>query len=288
MATERTYIDVTSAPFASSRFGLRSVAYDFDPADSHWRNGVEFQPHSCEAANTTRDSCLTAITTKSPTASGMPVFGADPFTVYAWVACSVPGTTRSEYERRTTVALERGENRAVEDVFWAGVINGETVHPHLAHDAVVTDSGGVVIQTAASPVTTGSAVSPVAAIGRLEGSLAECYGGEGVIHVPATAVAFLADRGLIEKDGDILRTAYGNRVAVYASNNRQGPNGVAATGTDYWFYATGAVTIMQTGVFMTPFAESIDRSKNSVVQIAERTYVIKWDCCHLAAQVALT
>lgn len=286
MPSGRQYIDVSGYSFASSRYGLLSVADVSTPGDTRWQNGVEFQPIACDTALVTRNSCLTDITTKVPTVTGSPAFGADPFTVYSWVGCSLVGTPRAEYERRTTEALARGEGRGVEDVFWTGNANGESVLPHLAENTTTVEDG-VVLQTAASPVTTGSAVDVVTAVGLLEGELAQCYGGEGVLHVPATAVAHLADRGQLIQDGDMLRTWYGNRVAVYASNNRQGPTGVNPAAGQYWFYATGPVTVLRSNVFLTPFAESIDRSKNNVVQIAERTYIIKWDCCHLAAQVAL-
>jgi hypothetical protein len=34
-------------------------------------------------------------------------------------------------------------------------------------------------------------------------------------------------------------------------------------------------------------ADFVGRAKNDTVYVAERTYVLDWDCCHLAAQVSL-
>lgn len=286
MAAGRQYIDVTGEPFAPSRYGLLTVANELDIADSHWQLGVEFQPLACAPASVTRDSCSTAVLGKVPNITGAPAFGAEPFTPYAWVLCGPVGIPRAEYERRATLALERGEGRAVENVFWSGLVNGEPVYPHLASNVEV-ESDGAVIQTAATPVVTG-AVDPVEALGLLEGELAECYGGEGVIHVPARAVAHLAAWSQLVTDGDTLRTFYGNKVAVYASNGRQGPDGTEPVDPNHaWFYATGAVSYLRSGIMMTPYEESLNRATNTLAQIAERTYLIKWDCCHLAAQVEL-
>jgi hypothetical protein len=33
--------------------------------------------------------------------------------------------------------------------------------------------------------------------------------------------------------------------------------------------------------------EALDRARNDVVLVAERTYVIGWDCCHFAVPVRL-
>lgn len=275
MASGRQYIDVTGEPFASSRFGLLSVANELDIADPHWQQGIMFQPLDCGAANVITGSCTSDPTSKVPTVTGVPTLEADAFTAYAWVLCGPAGILRSEYERRATLALERGEGRAVESAFWTGTVGDVTIEPHLA------SSDATVVVTGSSNV--------VRAMGFLEGELASCYGGEGVIHVPAQAVPHLADRGQIVQDGSVLRTALGTLVAVYSSNNRQGPTGSdPASLDDAWFYATGAVSYARSGILMTPFEESIDRSKNSIAQIAERTYLIKWDCCHLAAQVTLS
>jgi hypothetical protein len=52
-------------------------------------------------------------------------------------------------------------------------------------------------------------------------------------------------------------------------------------------YATGAVFYFRGDVMVNPRAESLDRSVNTVKMIAERTYVLGWDCCHFAVQTSL-
>lgn len=283
-------------PFAPARYGLLTVVDQPIDPDPHWQAGIEFQPDPCGPASATIMNCpVVTIPAKSPTATGLGVVGAEPFTVYAEVPCSPigQGNDIEDLRSRAVNALTRGEARTVETVFWTGTvpsITGTPVMPHLAEDTAVFEAlTGTRLQTAATVVTTGAAVDVVEAIGLLEGALAVCYGGEGVIHVPATAVAALAAYSLLVKDGDRLRTFYGNRVAVYSSDDREGPTGANPAAGQGWFYATGAITLRRTGIndALASKSSAFDRSNNTAVYIAERTYVIGWDCCHLAAQVSL-
>jgi hypothetical protein len=256
--------------------------------DPHWQAGVEYQPDVCDPAGVTTDGCpLGTIITKAPNVTGMQARGSDPFTVYADIQCSPVGSI-DEYQARTDAALTNGEARAVESVFWTGTAGAETIRPHLAEDTAVFDSRGILMQTAATVVTTGADI--VEAMGLLEGELAECYGGVGVIHVPFTALAHLAANTLVVREGDQLRTTLGGTlVAAYSSNNRQGPTGADPAAGQAWLYGTGAITVRRGQIVHTSaLAEALDRSENTMVYIAERTYVISVDCdCHLAAQASL-
>lgn len=280
---------VAAAPFAPHRFGLLSVVDQPPVSDVHWRGGVEMQPNPCDEAGTTLDGCpTTSAAPKEATSDGFPPNGANPFTVFAQIPCSPVGIW-PELQARTVSALRNGEGRAVERVLWTGSVSvsgAGTVNPHLAEDTAIIDGSGVCIQTAATVVVTG-APGTVRAVGLLECALAECYGGEGVLHVPAAAVAHLADHNQLIRDGDRLRTWMGNRVAVYSSNNREGPTGVAPADGSWWFYATGAISLRRSEIEeASTVTEAFDRGNNTSLYIAERTYVINWDCCcHLAVQV---
>lgn len=281
---------VSAPPFAPARYGLWSVVDQPIDSDPHWQAGVDYQPNPCGAANATTDNCPSGSDiVKTPTADGLDTVGAQPFTVYAWIDCSATGFVE-DAELRGMAALTNGEARAIEAAFWTGssIAGPDTVFPHLAADAAVVETGlsQTVIQTAATVVT--GTYDVVEGLGRLEGALSACYGGEGVIHVPSSAVAHLATNGLIMKDGERLRTFYGNRVAVYSPDPRVGPDGTTPA-SNGWFYATGAITGRRSDPKIVPnnIAGALNRSKNSMVQLVERTYVIGWDCCHLAVQVSL-
>jgi hypothetical protein len=280
---------VAAPPFAPHRFGLFSVVDQPATPDAHWRAGVESQPNPCDEAGSTVDDCPSGVSpTKAATADGFDTLGAQPFTVFAMIPCSPVGMW-PELEARTVSALTNGEGRAVERVLWTGAptVTG-TVYPHLANNTEVVE-GGVLLNPAATVAITGTPAI-VRAVGALEGALGECYGGEGVIHVPMAAVAHLAGEGLLVRDGDRLRTWAGNRVAVYASGNREGPTGVAPADPDvYWLYATGAISMRRTGIeSASRLADALDRSNNTASYIAERTYVLNWDCCLVAVQTDLS
>lgn len=282
---------VAPAPYIPAPYGLLATADVVLPdSDPHWANGIVFQPNPCDPARGVLDNCYrdTAQVSKSPTVTGIAQFGAEPFTVYAALECAPVGNW-SEFEARAVSALTNGEARAVESVFWTGVAENGTVSPHLAANAAATDpfQPSVTTQIAASPQTTGGPVDPVEALGLLEGGLGACYGGEGVIHVPSSAVAHLSGNNLLWKDGARLRTWAGHRVAVYAPNPLVGPTGSVTAGSA-WFYATGAVSYRRGPIKpVGELADGMNRAENTLTQIAERTYVISWDCCLLAAQVKL-
>jgi hypothetical protein len=260
-----------------------------DTADPHWQGGVDYIPDSCAEAGTTLDGCPSGDTvTKAPTVTGIGDMGAQPFTVFSWIRCSPVGFSQAEVEARARNGLTRGEARAVERIFWTGTtsIGAQDVLPHLAENTAVTEAG-IQLQTAAT-IITGTTVDVVEGMGMLEGELALCYGGEGVIHVPRSLLAALAGQGLVRQDGMRLRTMGGMNVAAYSSNNRQGPDGTNPAGGTTWIYGTGAVDMRRSDIeFTGSYAQSIDRSENSLVLVAERTYVIGWDCCHLAVRVSL-
>lgn len=259
--------------------------------DLHWANGVIHQPDACEPARSTLNPCPTPSgLTKAPSSTGIPAIGADPFTVYSFVDCGPIGANPREYDDRARSALEQGEERAVESVFWTGTVSttgSPLISPHLAEDAQVLGPQGEISQLAASPVTTGAAVDVVEALGALEGALASCYGGVGVIHVPRTAIAHMSSKGMIVRAGDHLETVAGNLVAAGSGYPGTSPAGTAPPGGQAWFYATGAISLRRGPIQITDFEESVNKTENQLVLIAERTYVITWDCCLLAAQVRL-
>jgi hypothetical protein len=289
---------VESGPtFIPLRYGLLSAATLITDPDPHWQQGTVAQLDPCGIPMAvTGGPCSATGITKSPSVTGLGASAAEPFSIYAWVNCAPVGhgDELQDLRARTEQLLTNGEGRAVESVFWTGnTANGppESIHPHLAADAALfSDAMGaqtVELQSAASVVTTGSPVSVVEGLALLEGALAECYGGEGVIHIPAAAVAHLSSMGVISRQGSQLRTLMGNVVAVYSSGNRQGPDGTEPATGQAWMYATGAVWIRRSpikGLGQRP-ADFVGRADNSTVYVVERTYVVDWSCCHLAAQV---
>lgn len=262
-------------------YGLMSVANVIDETDPHWLNGLLIEPDACDEAHTVQQPC-DGSANKTPTSTGIPTKGAEPFAVYSWIDCSPIGHWE-DYAARTVTALENGEARAVEREFWTGA-NG--TNPNLAANAAVTDASGTVLQSAAVALNA-AAVDIVEAVALLEGALASCYPGIGVIHAPRRALAFMSSKGLLDvgrgQVGPQLRTDGGTLLAFGGGYPGTGKAGVAPSAGDSWLFATGAVTVRRDKIARTDRVESLNRQKNSLVMLAERTYAVIWDCsCHFA------
>lgn len=269
-------------------YGLLSVSQTPVDTDEHWQLGVRYEPDACTPDEITFEVCPVTGSPEVKVATGSwSTRAANPVTVYAHLTCNPVGNW-DDYEARLTRAFNSGEARAIEREFWTGE-NG--LLPHLAEDTGVDGSGpfdsSVVLQTAAT-VITGGPVDITEAVGLLEEALASCYGHEGVLHVPPVTVAHLASKTLVEKDGPRLRSPMGHLVAAGAGYTGSSPAGAAPVGGVYWLYATGAIAVRRSALNVTSSKQAaLDRSRNSMVYVAERTYVIGWDCCHFAVPVRL-
>lgn len=286
---------VTSGPaFAPLRYGLLSTAQEIPATGAAWRRGTRWVPDPCGELESLAVACVSGVANDlAPTLTGVGSVAADGFAVYSWIDCGPAGMSLDEVLALGTRHLTRHEGRAVEQVVWTGDTATGVVYPHLASDTEVLDvaqgASQSVRQLAAEEVTT-AAVDVVEAVGELEGYLGSCYGGEGVLHVPSGGVARLAEHNLVSRDGGMLRTVQGHRVAVYAGDYRTGPDGSAAPAGDAWFYATGAVGYRRSDVqsFGETGGEIVGREKNDVLYLVGRFYQVVWDCCLGAAQVDLS
>jgi hypothetical protein len=288
MVAARQLVDAPS--FATLPYGLWDAVQKPD-APSHWQAGITFEER-CAVADTTYDECITVTGDGEPpppdpkaATFGQRFRGAQPFTIFAEFDCSPVGLT--DAATVASDALSRVENRQVEESFWTGVAGGQTVVlPHLAADTEITDSDGIVLQTAASVVVTGSDV--VIGLGLLEDALGDCYGGPGVIHIPRSALpTFVAWNLALPGPGGGLFTPSGHRIVVSDGYAGTAPDGSAPPAGSTWIYATGAVFGYRSDVRFFRTRESFDRTENTMKMIAERTYVIAYECCLLAALVTL-
>lgn len=286
---------VNGPDFVALPNGLWDAAQHPGDDNPHWRQGVTWTDW-CGGANTTYvDTCGVAVTGNGgqippapalgPTAHGMDR-GATAFTVYAGFDCSLIGLPP---ENQAEQALARSEAYQVGHAFWTGQAGGQTtVWPHLSANTVLDDPQGIRLQTAASPILTGGDDAAVA-VGLLDSRLASDYGGQGVVHVPLTALATLKARSLVHHD-DTTGACYtpgGHLVVAAAGYDGSGPTGAAPAAGTAWIYATGALFAYRSDVFVQDFPETFDRAKNTVRKLASRTYLIGFECVHLAALVTL-
>lgn len=272
---------------------------------AHWQQGVTWIER-CGGAGTAYDECLAVTGTGgTPAAQGALASnvtqtnrGATAFTVQAEFDCSPVG--QDYVQDKAEEALSKMEAYWVTRAFWTGTAGytgtppgtaQTTVWPHLAANATLDDPQGIRLQTAASPVITGSSGQddPAVMLGRLEAQLASCYGGQGVIHIPYSALPTFTSRMLIlpETPNGPLRTLAGNLVVPGVGYTGSSPAGAAPAEGFSWIYATGAVFGFRSDVYAREFPGTFDRAENTVRHMASRTYLFGFECCHIAALVAL-
>lgn len=297
MAGFRQIVDGPS--FSALPFGLWDAVQKPTADGTHWQNGITWVDQ-CATGGTVMDECIAVTGTGGTPAAQSTLVGnvvqtnrgATSFTVYAEFDCSPVGLTNAETV--ASDALAKVEQYQVERAFWtgtagkSGAVPTTTVFPHLAANTTLSDSAGILLQPAASPVLTGTSLDVVDGLGRLEAALDDCYHGSGFIHVSREAADTLFAWNLLVPEGDALYTKTGHRVVIGAGYTGSGPDGSASTAGTSWIYATGAMFGYQGAVQMQqPFPDSFDRTKNTVHMIAQRTYVLGFECCLLAVQITL-
>lgn len=308
MAGARQIVDGPS--FTPLPYGLWSAVEHPTPAGPHWQNGVTWSEW-CGGGGTTYDPCLAVTGTGGAPAGGGPGTqrplsgnitqtnrGATAFTVYAEFDCSAVGSV-GDAEQVALNALDRVEQWQVGTAFWTGTAGATaggtpttTVFPHLAANTPFTEaSSGIVMQPAASVVATGSGDDAAITMGQLEGALADCYHGQGLIHVAFEALATLKAFKLVHPDPNDPNALYspaGHRIVVDSGYPGTGPDGAAAPAGTSWIYGTGAMFGYRGSVMIPPqLYQSFDRTENTVRMIAQRTYLLGWDCCLFAARMNL-
>lgn len=250
---------VQAPPRTPTPFGLFSVAQPQPLSSDHAAAGVWWQSDTCDAGllSITDDPCLSGDEVEALVPDDracLVVTEAAPFTVYAWDEASM--IDRLDDESPALDRLHAGEQITVEAWLW---------------DQLTAD------------VTPGAATDLGEAVARLEAVARQSYGAVPVLHVPTYAAALLVAEWLPDdNDGPVLRTPLGTPVVV---GTGYGPT-ITTTA------APATVTLFVTGPVVVRRGEAVahntpgDLAVNDTQQIAERTYVVGWDC--LAAGITVT
>lgn len=292
MARGRFALGSGFLPFTAPQFDLLSTATPINPPNDRWKMGITWEP-LCPEASGTYDPCAAVVdnagaaeTAPTPPAKSATtewqVRGATPFTAYSRIDCSPVG----QWDQLSDVnkqALIRSESRFVETAFWSGVVAGQTVvFPHLASDSEVSD-GEDLMQPAAT-VVTATPQEIVIGLGMLEDAMRDCYPGVATIHMPIRLASIAADHDLISPRAGGMFTTIGSKVVI-GDYPGTGPDGSSTEGVT-WMYATGEVFFARDNEPKGFTAvESFDRDVNTVEMLAERTYLLGWDCCLLAIPI---
>lgn len=264
---------VTSAQRQPLLYGLFSVVTPRTGAD-RWESGVQTEPETCEPV----DGLGPLNCDPEATQVGLPknldpnlndTDASVPFTLYGHFACSPLGYTPATAQDLAETHLTTREEAGAEAAFWTGNL-GNT--PALESTETVTLGGG-------------TAVSAAEGIALLEEHLATEYGSTGIIHSPRGFAVHLVKRSVVERNGGRLQTVLGTPVVAGAGYPGSSPDGVAAPDGQSWVYATPAMFAYRSEV-MTSTAtpgDLLDRGRNVLYAIAERTYLLGTGPCPIAA-----
>lgn len=266
MAVVAPPVFVSAPALNAPRYGLLSVAELTASADPHWVNGVEFQHNPLPGAASSANDCAAQEPKTVP--EGMPVVDGAPIIVWAGFECKHVGVTATEIEQYARTKLAISEGPFIEREMWA---NATTPLMELT-----------------TPTPAGTTALPLLdAVGALEGWLWDNYGGTGVLHVGRDWAPYLFDAKQVEITSGRVTTKLGTSVS-FGSYPGTGPDGTPAAGGQSWIVATGQVQARRDDVRVHTAQSAgayFDTTTNTVLGLAERTYVLTWDAVRAAVLV---
>lgn len=227
-------------------YGLFSVAEPRLTTDEHWRLGIRWQSQACAETKVTTGVCIDSEVEPLTPDDYCSVTEYEPFTVYAYNNDAVPGYTLEEHRANAIQRLINTEQRSAESQVWANMGTAPTS------------------TTALAGYTAGEV------LGYLEQVLAETYGGQGVIHMNRQTASFLWE--YLFPQGGRLVTRLGTPVVAGAGYEQV----TAPPSNDFTLYATGPLVIYRGDIDTRE--NSVDRAINEVSIVAQRDYVVGWDC----------
>lgn len=246
------------------RYGLFNAAV-MTPLDTRGIGaGYQWTSDHCGVGAVPYDQTCEVSPTKS-FEEGTDTFGTDPFWVVARKRCGTVGRTAAETLTAARQQLLTDEQRVAEDVFWDG--NGLSVGP-----PALTLAGA----TTVVPTAPGAG----AAIAALEAAFYAVHGYIGTIHVNTRAYAAVDYAGIVDRgSGGQLVTTLDSVWAFGAGYGITGPADVAPAAGFVWAFMTPQVTIWRSEIMqMAPATQTLDRTLNQWDTVAERVYLIGYDC----------
>lgn len=258
----------------AQRYGLFNVLNGPLELDIHARGGgYAYTTELCELPYGYDQACPTPANVTADT-QGLTTIVATPFLVQTTLTCGAIGHTGQELTTMAFNRLRAGEQAAVENIFSQG-LNGQS--PSLANN-----NPNVTTLSAAASINEG--------IGKLEAWLYARYGPAGILHVPIYAAEYVfSDYHIMRDTGGVMRTPMGTAVSFGNYANLL-PNGTAVAAGHAAFFITGQMTAWRASdndVFISPWQNSVNKTTNQVTMIAEREYVLAYDCFAAGIDVTL-
>lgn len=264
---------LVDGPRTRQRYGIFATA-EIEPLPPHaLLGGVQWITGNCGDAVGYDVRCGVDLASKTFTnESSFAV--ATPFVVYAGRLCGTVGFTEAESQRLVLDKLLANEQRIVEQAF---------------SDQLFGESPGLANATPnATTVATAAGVNFVESIGRLEAAFYNEYGYAGTIHMPFRSGEHAAGQNILYADSEfplpgndrVWKTAAGSTVSIGAYTGNS-PAGVVPAAGHQWIYMTPPVKIWQqpeSQLKPSPIEGSLNRSTNQETWLAERGYVMGYEC----------
>lgn len=269
-------------PSMPLRYGLLQAAVGPLDLPVHARNGgLRYVTSLCDDGFGYEIECIADQNSKTTEfALGTTTVTGLPFIIAATVTCGTVGYT---YDEQVAFVMER--LRGVEQ----GVLENIFSTSSLGQGPGLVTADGITTVTGAGDTLTD-------VLGELErarycgftGNVTR-YGPPGYLHVAIPVFNRLKELHLIEFDGTRWRTAIGTVVSTgcYANND---PSGAAPADGVFWLYLTGQTVVWRTPdneVQVAPVEGSLNRATNQMLMLAEREYVVTYECGGFAKAVTL-
>lgn len=278
------YVENPVNPFPL-RYGLFQAALGpFDLPEHARGGGLQYITGNCGEGFGYDMACLPDLADKSAawTENGTTTVLGAPFVVFATLQCGSAGLSPDELRDLTMDRLRSVEQAVVEEVFSTST---------FGQSPGLTAADGIITVTGAGD-TVGNVLSELerARYCGFTGNTAQ-YGQPAVLHVAIPVFNALKSEHLIDFDGTRWRTPMGTVVSsgCYANND---PAGVAPADGVFWMYITGQTAIWRSSDQFVreniPGPEgTLDRTTNQYMMIAEREYVVTYECGGFAKAVTL-
>ena len=255
------------APLPAPRqYDLVSAATLIDPTSDRWLGGAWTGGDAPGPAHT-RDPCSTGTERVKIGPGDIVTQMHGRFVVYLSGFCTAShiGPDPSFFTDRLKLVFQVYEGAAVERMLATGDGHLGALGSYLGDPNMEVLGGG--------------AVSPLRALELLENRIAALGG--GMIHATPAVVTAWMSAYTLEPKGSVLRTiASGTPVANGAGYIGAVPDGQGAPASDQeWAFASGPIQIYRSNEIQTigdNYAQTLDRSNNDVLFIAERPYLFNW------------
>lgn len=247
------------------RYGLFDVATSMgDTGERVIASGLQFVAEDCGLQVVPYDPTCAAPHAEKVFTPGTPIVDAKPYWLLASYQCGTVGTTAADVRRRVLARYNAGVQHAVENVVWTG-------GGLAGQEPALTTAGATVVV----PTAPGAG----AAISALEEAFYDAHGYVGTIHVNQRATGALKYSGMLDRrEAGIWRTPLGSNVSLGAGYGITGPAAVAPAAGFVWAFMTPQVYLWSSAVNQPDPVQTLDRSLNQWMALAETVYAHAWLC----------